>query len=86
VWVTITHWVSNQLSWKLASQMESPYEILQQIGHSFRLKLLEPMKIHLVFHAEKEPPPLVLGDGETEHEVQEVLAAKLVRRKLKYRI
>ena len=72
--------------------MEGPYEILEQIGHSFKLKLLESMKIHLVFHAEKlqkdagdpllgqanpKPALLELEDGELEYEVQEVLAVKL---------
>jgi len=33
--------------------MEGPYEILEQIGHSFKLKLPESIKVHPVFHAEK---------------------------------
>jgi hypothetical protein len=81
--------------------MEGPYEILEQIGHSFKLKLSASMKIHPVFHAKKlwkdagnplpgqanlEPAPLELEDGNEEYEVQEVLAVKLVRGKLKYRI
>ena len=33
--------------------MEGPYEILEQIGHLFKLKLPELIKVHLVFHAEK---------------------------------
>jgi hypothetical protein len=101
VWVTTKYWRNDRPSRKLASQMEGPYEILEQIEHSFKLKLPESMKIHPVFHAEKlrkdlgnpllgqansEPPPLQLEDGETEYEVQEVLAVKLVRGKLKYRI
>lgn len=59
------------------------------------------MKVHPVFHAEKlrrdpnnpllgqsnpEPAPLELQDGETEYEVQKILAVKLVYAKLKYRI
>lgn len=101
VWVTTRHWQTDRPSKKLANQMEGPYEILEQVGHSFRLKLPDSMKIHPVFHAEKlrrdpndplpgqanpEPPPLELEDGETEYEVQEVLAVKLVRGKLRYRI
>jgi hypothetical protein len=73
--------------------MEGLYEILEQVGHSFKLRLPDSMKIHSVFHAEKlqkdssnslssqanpEPPPLELEDGETEYEVQEVLAVKLI--------
>ena len=101
VWVTTRHWQTDRPSKKLANQMEGPYEILEQVGHSFKLKLLDSMKVHPVFHAEKlrkdpnnplpgqanpEPPPLELEDGETEYEVQEVLAARLVRGKLRYRI
>jgi len=33
--------------------MEGLYEILEQIGHLFKLKLLESIKVHLVFYAEK---------------------------------
>ena len=64
--------------------MESPYEILEQVSYSFRLKLLDSIKIYLVFHAEKlckdpsnslpgqdnpRPPPLELEDSEAEYEV-----------------
>jgi hypothetical protein len=81
--------------------MEGPFEILEQYGHSFLLKLLETIKIYLVFHAKKlrkdpqnplpgqanpEPPPLILEDGEQEYGVERVIAVKLVRNKLKYRI
>jgi hypothetical protein len=53
VWVTTKHWKNDRPSRKLAQQMEGPYEILEQIGHSFRLKLPESIKVHPVFHAEK---------------------------------
>jgi len=33
--------------------MDSPYEILKQIGHSFKLKLPESIKVYPVFHAKK---------------------------------
>jgi len=81
--------------------MEGPYEILEQVGHSFKLKLPESMKVHPIFHAEKlrkdpgnplrgqsnpQPPPLQLDDNSEEYEVQEVLAVKIVRKKLKYRV
>ena len=33
--------------------MEGPYEILEQVGHSYKLKLLDSMKIHPIFYAEK---------------------------------
>ena len=80
--------------------MDGPYEIVEQIGHSFKLRLPESIKVGPVFHAEKlrkapenpllgqsnpETPPLQVNDAE-EYEVQEVLAVKLDRGKLKYRI
>ena len=81
--------------------MDGPYKILEQIGHSFKLKLPESIKVYLVFYTKKlqkdprnlilgqtnpEPPLLEVKDGETEYEVQEVLAVKLIRGKLKYRV
>ena len=100
VWVMTKHWQTNRPSRKLADQMAGPFEIIEQIGYSFKLKLPDSMKVHPVFHAEKlrrapedplpgqqnlEPPPLQINDYE-EYEVGQVLAVKLVRGKLKYRI
>jgi hypothetical protein len=33
--------------------MDGPYEILEQIGHSFKLKLPESIKVYLVFYTKK---------------------------------
>jgi hypothetical protein len=81
--------------------MDGLYEVLEQIGHSFKLKLLESIKVYPVFYVEKlrkdfrnpllgqtnpEPPLLEIEDDEIEYEVQEVLAVKLIRGKLKYRV
>ena len=33
--------------------MDGPYEILEQIGHSFKLKLPESIKVHPVFYTKK---------------------------------
>jgi hypothetical protein len=101
VWVTTKHWKTDCPSRKLGNQIEGPFEILEERGYSFLLKLPETMKVHLVFHAEKlrkdpenpllgqanpEPPLVVLEDGEQEYDVQRILAVKLVRKKLKYKI
>jgi hypothetical protein len=64
--------------------MDEPYEILEQIRHSFKLKLLDLIKVHLIFHAEKlrkdpgnllpgqdnlKSLPLEVQKGEIEYEV-----------------
>jgi hypothetical protein len=44
--------------------MDGLYEILEQIGHSFKLKLPESIKVHPVFYAEKlckDPGNLLLS-------------------------
>jgi hypothetical protein len=33
--------------------MASPFEVLEQIGHFYKLKLLELIKVHPVFYTEK---------------------------------
>ena len=48
----------------MAQQMDGPYEILEQIGHSFKLKLPESIKVHPVFYAKKlckDPKNPLLG-------------------------
>jgi len=48
----------------LAQQMDGPYEILEQIGHSFKLKLPESIKVHPVFYTKKlrkDPKNPLLG-------------------------
>jgi hypothetical protein len=81
--------------------MDGPYKVLEQIRHSFKLKLLESIKVHPVFYTKKlrkdprnpflrqtnpEPPLLEVEDSEIKYKVQEVLAIKLIRGKLKYRV
>jgi hypothetical protein len=81
--------------------MEGLYKILKQVGHPFKLKLSKSIKVYPVFYAEKlhkDPdnllpgqansalPLLELDNSKLEYKVQQVLAAKLIYRKLHYRI
>jgi hypothetical protein len=80
--------------------MSGLYEIIKQIGHSFKLQLPDSIKVYPVFHADRlrkapedplpgqknaDLPPVQVNDQE-EYEVEQVLAVKLLRNKLRYRI
>jgi transposase InsO family protein len=85
---------------KLAELWEGPFEVLEQVGHSYRLKLPAGSQIHDVFAPDvlrKDPedplpgqeppkPPGIPIQGVEEWEVEEVLASKLYRSILKYRV
>ena len=80
--------------------MNSLYKILEQIRYSFKLKLPDSIKVHLVFYVDylqKDPDNLLLGqsnpnqpmlqmNGQDEYEVQEVLVVKLTQGKLSYKV
>lgn len=85
---------------KLADQYTGPFEIVEKVGHSFRLKLPLSWRIHDVFHARflrKDPNNPLPGQentiaeplnitGENEYTVERILAVKRDRGGiLKYR-
>jgi len=49
-------------------------------------KLRKNLKNPLLSQTNPEPPLLEVKEGEIEYKVQEVLAIKLIRGKLKYRV
>jgi hypothetical protein len=100
VWVSTKNWKTERPSHKLDYQMAGPYRILEKIGHSYRIDLPETIRVHPVFSPDKlrkasndplpgqqnYPPLLIQVNGDDEWEVDEILASKLVRRSLRYRV
>lgn len=100
VYLSTKNLTANRPSRKLSEQWEGPFEVLEQVGHSYRLKLPHGSKIHDVFAPDvlcKDPsdplpgqeapkPPSTPIQGVEEWEVEEILASKLYRSKLKYKV
>jgi len=76
------------------------YKILSKEGNLYKIKLLDLIKVYFIFSLNKlqkaatdpllgqiNPPPLPIQvNSEDEWEIKEVLACKLIRGILKYRI
>jgi hypothetical protein len=44
--VSTKNWTSERPSQKLGYQNEGPYEVVEKVGHSYRLKLPDSNKLH----------------------------------------
>jgi hypothetical protein len=101
VLVSNRSWDTGRPSRKLDHQAAGPYRIVEKVGNSFKLDLLEGMNVHPVFSPDKlrlashsrplpgqivDPPPPVIIDGEQEWEVDEILDSRIRWKKLYYRV
>ncbi|KAL1979106.1 hypothetical protein VTN96DRAFT_6844 [Rasamsonia emersonii] len=101
VMVTTKDWKMDRPSRKLANQAAGPYQIVEKVGHSFKLDLPDSIRVHPVFSPEKlrraasteplrgqipdEQPPIKVN-GQDEWEVEQILAVRLRYGKLQYRV
>jgi hypothetical protein len=79
--------------------MAGLYTILEQVGHSWCIDLPDSIKVYNVLPSDRlrkaasdllpgqevEPPVLIEVTSELEYEVQEILASKILGKKLMYR-
>lgn len=100
VFLTLRDYDVGRPSRKLGKQNEGPFEILEKVGNSYRLALPDSMKIHPVFSPDElrraandalpgqatDPPEPVRIHEEDEWEVEEILASRVHRGKLQYRV
>ncbi|KGQ01369.1 hypothetical protein PAAG_11947 [Paracoccidioides lutzii Pb01] len=100
VFLSLKDYTIQRPSRKLAEQNEGPFEIIEKVGNSYRLRLPNSMKIHPISSPDKlrkdandplpgqqnETPETVKIQGENEWEVEDVLASRISRGKLQYRV
>ncbi len=100
VYLSAKNLKTDRPSRKLAEQWRGPFRILEQVGNSYRLNLPKGSLIHDVFAPDvlsKDPNnplpgqelPKPTGEviaGEEEWDIDEILAVKLTRKTLKYRV
>jgi transposase InsO family protein len=100
VYVLREGWQSQRPSQKLDWIWSGPYKILEKRGESFRLDLPPQMRIHPVFAPDRlrkaaavgmvgqvlEPPQPEIINGEEEWNVEEVLASRVIKKTLQYKV
>jgi len=53
VWVIIRNWRTERPSHKLDYQIVGPYKVLKKIGNSYKIKLLDLIRVHPIFSPDK---------------------------------
>ena len=101
VYVTNEGWDTGRPSRKLGHQQEGPFRVIRKVGHAFELDLPKGLKVHPIFSPEKlrlaaatEPLTGQLEDEgpelqinvHSEWEIDQVLASRIMWRKLRYRV
>jgi hypothetical protein len=100
VYVIKKTWKTDRPSDKLDYPLAGPFEILEMVGHSYRLKLPASYRVWPVFHADrlrKDPGNPLPGqvnpepgaeevNGELEWEVEKILSSRVLYGKLHYKV
>lgn len=101
VLVSTQNWKMDRPSRKLSDKWYGPIEVLEKVGESWKVELPDHWTIHPVFHSHslrkyvdnplpgqrrEAPAPIQLLPEQDEWEIQEILASRLHRNKLQYRI
>lgn len=100
VWLSLKPYRTQRPSKKLDDQMAGPFRVLRSVGHAFELDLPSSMQIHPIFSPDKlrkaamdplpgqanEAPPPINIQGEDEWLVENIIASKMSRGRLFYRV
>jgi len=91
VWLLLKDYRTGRPNKKLDDQMAGKFRILEKVGNSYQLDLPPSMRIHPIFSPDKlrkaeDPVEPVEINGEKEWEVEQILASRIYRGRLQYRV